>query len=55
MAVQELLEEGIDCVSAKLITLAAHLREKLAQVPTITVQDLGRNLGGIVSFTSVRC
>lgn len=51
VAVRYLLDIGIDTVSARLITLAEMLRWRLAELPGISVHDLGQQRGGIVTFT----
>lgn len=50
VAVDYLLDLGIEETSARLCTLAATAREKLAQVPGISVRDIGEKKGGIVTF-----
>jgi len=50
VAVDYLLDLGIEETSARLCELAATAREKLAQVPGISVRDIGARKGGIVTF-----
>lgn len=45
---------GIDRIEARVSALAASLRERLAALPGITVQDRGLRLAGIVTLTSDR-
>lgn len=42
---------GMKEVEARVLALGAQLREKLSDVPSVTVQDRGELLGGIVTFT----
>ncbi|MEX0583235.1 MAG: aminotransferase class V-fold PLP-dependent enzyme, partial [Sneathiella sp.] len=51
VAVDYLLGLGIEVTSARLCALAARAREKLSALPAITVQDIGAQKGGIVTFT----
>lgn len=46
---------GIDAIWDRVQFLAGMLRDKLREVPGVTVQDKGRLLCGIVSFTMVGC
>jgi len=50
VAVDYLLALGIDETSARLCGLAQTAREALATVPGITVQDIGAEKGGLVTF-----
>jgi selenocysteine lyase/cysteine desulfurase len=50
VAVDYLLDLGIEETSARLCDLAATARERLAQVPGISVRDIGEKKGGIVTF-----
>ncbi len=49
-AVDYLLDLGIEETSARLCALAATARKKLSALPKITVQDIGKKKGGIVTF-----
>jgi len=51
VAVDYALQWGLDAIQERIYTLAANLRARLALLPRITVQDLGREQCGIVSFT----
>lgn len=51
VALDYLLELGIEETSARLCTLAENLRQKLAGIPGVTVHDLGERQGGIVTLT----
>ncbi|CAL9343574.1 aminotransferase class V-fold PLP-dependent enzyme [Streptomyces sp. enrichment culture] len=42
---------GIEAIEERVTALAARLRHRLAQTPGVTVQDRGRRLCGIVTFT----
>jgi cysteine desulfurase / selenocysteine lyase len=50
-AVRYALELGLEPIRARVTMLADHLRSKLARLPGIKVQDLGRVRSGIVTFT----
>jgi selenocysteine lyase/cysteine desulfurase len=50
-AVEHLLDLGPDEVEQAVRTSAATLRGSLAEVPGVTVRDIGADLSGIVSFT----
>ncbi len=45
---------GMPAIEARTTALAAQLRRNLAQLPAITVQDLGQHKSGIVTFTHAR-
>jgi len=51
VAVDYALQWGIESIEDRVTTLAAHLRQRLAELPGVTVQDHGKRLCGIVSFT----
>lgn len=52
VAVEHCLQQGIARCWQRTQALAARLRQQLAAgVPGLTVQDVGRQLCGIVSFT----
>ena len=51
-AVDYLLDLGVDAVSERALTLAAAVRDGLAAIDGVTVQDPGRTLSAIVSFTA---
>ncbi len=50
VAVDYLLDIGIDTASERLCSLAATAREKLSGIPGITVADIGKHKGGMVTF-----
>ncbi|WP_028937859.1 aminotransferase class V-fold PLP-dependent enzyme [Pseudonocardia spinosispora] len=50
-AVDYLLDLGMDAVAATVSAKAARLRTGLAELDGVTLTDLGRQRGGIVSFT----
>jgi selenocysteine lyase/cysteine desulfurase len=50
-AVDYLLALGIDEVEAAVAVLADQLRGGLAQIPGVTVRDLGKRQSGLVTFT----
>ena len=50
-AVDYALKLGLNNIEHQVITLAKQLRTALAVLPTVTVQDLGENKCGIVTFT----
>jgi selenocysteine lyase/cysteine desulfurase len=45
------LKVGMKAIEADLIDKAAQLRAGLAKIPGVTVHDIGRKKGGIVTFT----
>ena len=47
-------EIGLDKIESRIRTLAASLRKSLAQISSISICDLGTDLGGIVTFRSDR-
>jgi len=51
VAVEQLLDLGIDEVEKTVRSRAADLRSALAEAPGVTVRDVGPDLAGIVSFT----
>lgn len=51
VAVEHLLELGVDHVEKAVSGRAAHLRDGLAALPGVAVHDRGDDLCGIVSFT----
>ena len=51
MALDQLLDLGIDEVEKTVRSRAGDLRSALAEVPGVTVRDVGPDLAGIVSFT----
>ena len=53
IALQYILDIGIDAIWERVQMLARLLREQLGELPGATVQDKGRLLCGIVSFTLV--
>ncbi len=54
IAVEYALEWGLEAIQHRVTYLADHLRERLAQIPGVTVQDLGIVRCGIVTFTMNR-
>ena len=53
LAVDYALQLGMDAIWERVQFLAADLRQKLQTVAGVTVQDKGRLLCGIISFTLV--
>ena len=53
IALEYILDIGIDDIWKQIQFLAGMLRDKLRELPGVTVQDKGRLLCGIVSFTLV--
>jgi selenocysteine lyase/cysteine desulfurase len=51
VAVDHALGWGIDAIAERNATLAAALRERLAEIPGVTVRDRGRQLCAITTFT----
>jgi cysteine desulfurase len=51
VAVDYLLDLGVEAVAADVATRAERLRELLRAIPGVAVTDLGRHRSGIVSFT----
>ena len=54
VAIEYALALGLEWIERRVQGLAAVLRERLAHVPGVTVQDLGRVRSGIVTFTCER-
>ena len=52
VAVDYALDLGLPAIEARVAELAAGLRARLAEVPGVTVQDIGRRRCGICSFTA---
>jgi len=50
-AVDYALDWGLDKIHARIVLMAEALRADLARVPRVTVQDIGRERCGIVTFT----
>lgn len=53
LAVEYALHLGMDAIWERVQFLAATLRQRLQTIPGVTLQDTGRLLCGIVSFTLV--
>ena len=53
VAVSYANELGQHVIQQRIFKLANLLRERLKAVPTVTVHDIGHDLGGIVSFSSL--
>jgi selenocysteine lyase/cysteine desulfurase len=51
VAVDHALEWGIDAIAERTVALAAGLRERLAEIPGVTVRDRGERLCAITTFT----
>ncbi|WP_433516735.1 aminotransferase class V-fold PLP-dependent enzyme [Nonomuraea sp. CA-143628] len=51
VAVDYALSWGIEAIEDRVTALAVRLRDRLAQLPGVTVRDRGRRLCGIVTFT----
>jgi selenocysteine lyase/cysteine desulfurase len=51
VAVDYALALGIEAIALRVVTLAGRLRERLAEIPGVTVRDRGRVRCGIVTFT----
>ena len=51
IAIEYAMEWGLDAIYARVQTLADDLRKRLADIPSVRVQDLGVERCGIVSFT----
>jgi cysteine desulfurase / selenocysteine lyase len=51
VAVDYALGWGLDAIRDRVVALAAALRERLADTPGVTVHDVGREQGGIVTFS----
>lgn len=54
VAIDYALGIGMDDIWARIQTLAAGLRDRLAVLPGVTVRDIGAVQGGIVTFTAER-
>lgn len=54
VAIEYALALGLDWIAQRVQSLAALLRERLAEVEGVMVQDLGRVRSGIVTFTCER-
>ncbi|WP_169542964.1 aminotransferase class V-fold PLP-dependent enzyme [Sneathiella aquimaris] len=54
VAVDYLLDIGVDAASDRLCALAATAREQLSSLNGVTVQDIGQKKGGMVTFSHNR-
>ncbi len=54
VAAEYVLEVGIEAIWERIQHIAGMLRQQLQELKGVTVQDRGRLLCGIVSFTMVR-
>ena len=51
VAVDYALDIGLDAIEQRVRDLARDLRAQMAIIPGITIQDLGREKSGIISFS----
>ncbi len=51
VAIKYALDLGLPAIWERIDFLAQQLRQKLAMIPSITLQDLGKNKCGIITFT----
>ena len=51
VAVDYLLEIGVEVASKRLVTLAQNARHKLSALPNVTIHDIGLEKGGMVTFS----
>ena len=51
VAVDYALDIGLDAIEQRVRDLACDLRAQMAIIPGITIQDLGREKSGIISFS----
>jgi len=54
VAIDYFLTIGEGAASERLCALAATARTKLAEIPSVTVHDIGKNKGGMVTFSHSR-